>query len=100
MTKSAHFFPVKISFSAEKYAKIYIWEMVRLHGVFHFLRLWNSLYILVLEVVSKGLRTQVKLSTNFHPQTDRQAEHTIQTLEDMLRACVIDFKVDGMIICL
>ena len=34
----------------------------------------------------------MKLSTTFHPQTDGQAERTIQTLEDMLRACVIDFK--------
>jgi len=28
----------------------------------------------------------------FHPQIDGQAEHTIQTLEDILRACVTDFK--------
>ena len=34
----------------------------------------------------------MKLSTAFHPQTDGQAERTIQTLEDMLRACVIDFR--------
>ena len=34
----------------------------------------------------------MKLSTTFHPQTDGQAECTIQTLEDMLRACIIDFK--------
>ena len=35
---------------------------------------------------------QVKLSTGLNPQTDGQVERTIQTLEDMLRACVIDFK--------
>uniref|UniRef100_UPI00339976FD hypothetical protein n=1 Tax=Acinetobacter baumannii TaxID=470 RepID=UPI00339976FD len=40
----------------------------------------------------KGLGTTIKLSTAFHPQMDGQAERTIQNLEDMLRACIIDFK--------
>ena len=31
------------------------------------------------------------MSTTYHPQTDGQSERTIQTLEDMLRACIIDF---------
>lgn len=35
---------------------------------------------------------KVKLSTVFHPQMDGQAERTIQILEDMSRACVLDFK--------
>ena len=34
----------------------------------------------------------MKLSTTFHTQTDGQAERTIQTVEDTLRACIIDFK--------
>ncbi|GKC87066.1 putative reverse transcriptase domain-containing protein, partial [Tanacetum coccineum] len=38
-----------------------------------------------------ALGTQLDMSTAYHPQTDRQSERTIQTLEDMLRACVIDF---------
>ena len=40
----------------------------------------------------KGLGSKVNLSTGFHPQINGQAESTIKTLEDTLRACVIDFK--------
>nr|GFA97300.1 putative reverse transcriptase domain-containing protein [Tanacetum cinerariifolium] len=39
----------------------------------------------------KALGTRLDMSTAYHPQTDGQSERTIQTLEDMLRACVIDF---------
>ncbi|KAF3627278.1 hypothetical protein FXO38_28845 [Capsicum annuum] len=68
---------------------------------------WNNMKRDVADFVSKclncqqvkvehlrlgGLGTQVNVSTTLHPQTDGQAERTIQTLEDMLRACVIDFK--------
>nr|GEX35537.1 putative reverse transcriptase domain-containing protein [Tanacetum cinerariifolium] len=37
------------------------------------------------------LGTQLDLSTAYHPETDGQSERTIQTLEDMLRACAMDF---------
>ncbi|GJV42598.1 putative reverse transcriptase domain-containing protein [Tanacetum coccineum] len=43
------------------------------------------------QTVQKALGTRLDMSTAYHPQTDGQSEHTIQTLEDMLRACVIDF---------
>ncbi|GKE78497.1 reverse transcriptase domain-containing protein, partial [Tanacetum coccineum] len=46
-------------------------------------RFWQSL--------QKALGTRLDMSTAYHPQTDGQSERTIQTLEDMLRACVIDF---------
>ncbi|GJY85121.1 putative reverse transcriptase domain-containing protein [Tanacetum coccineum] len=39
----------------------------------------------------KALGTDISMSTAYHPETDGQSERTIQTLEDMLRACVIDF---------
>ena len=94
LTKSAQFFPVRTTYSAEDYARLYIQEIVRLHEVplsiisdqgaqftTHF---WRSF--------QKGLGTQVNLCTAFHSQIDGQAERTIQTLKDMLRACVTDFK--------
>ncbi|GJU61838.1 putative reverse transcriptase domain-containing protein [Tanacetum coccineum] len=43
------------------------------------------------QTVQRVLGTRLDLSTAYHPQTDEQIKHTIQTLEDMLRACVIDF---------
>nr|GEU77891.1 hypothetical protein [Tanacetum cinerariifolium] len=39
----------------------------------------------------KALGTDISMSTAYHPETNGQSERTIQTLEDMLRACVIDF---------
>ncbi|GKE12759.1 putative reverse transcriptase domain-containing protein, partial [Tanacetum coccineum] len=41
--------------------------------------------------LNKALGTRLDMSTAYHPQTDGQSERTIQTLEDMLRACVLDF---------
>nr|GEX78134.1 putative reverse transcriptase domain-containing protein [Tanacetum cinerariifolium] len=42
--------------------------------------------------LQKSLGTQLDMSTTYHPETDGQSERTIQTLEDMLRACMMDFK--------
>ena len=94
LTKSAQFLPVWTTYSAEDYARLYVREIVRLHGFPTSIisdrgtqftaNFWRSF--------QKGLWTQVNLSTAFHPQTDGQSERTIQTLEDMLRSCIIDFK--------
>ncbi|GKA48388.1 hypothetical protein Tco_0741346 [Tanacetum coccineum] len=80
--------------STEKLTRLYMREIVARHGIpvsiisdrdSHFTsRVWQSLH--------KALGTQLNLSTAYHPQTDGQSERTIQTLEDMLRACVIDFE--------
>nr|GEZ51930.1 putative reverse transcriptase domain-containing protein [Tanacetum cinerariifolium] len=43
------------------------------------------------KTMQEALGTRLDISTAYHPQTDGQSECTIQTLEDMLRACVLDF---------
>ncbi|GJW57546.1 putative reverse transcriptase domain-containing protein [Tanacetum coccineum] len=93
LTKSAYFLPMKETDSMEKLTRQYLKKVVSRHGVpvliisdrdskftSHF---WKSL--------NKALGTQLDMSTAYHPQTDGQSERTIQTLEDMLRVCVIDF---------
>ncbi|GJT62252.1 putative reverse transcriptase domain-containing protein [Tanacetum coccineum] len=44
------------------------------------------------KALHKALGTRLDMSTAYHPETDGQSERTIQTLEDMLRACVLDFR--------
>ncbi|WMV08176.1 hypothetical protein MTR67_001561 [Solanum verrucosum] len=94
VSKSAHFFAVKTRDSAKDYAKLYINEILRLHGVTFTIILDRGAQFTyhLRKLFKKGLGTQVNLSIAFHPQMDGQAERTIQTLEDMLRACVIEFK--------
>ena len=94
LTKSAHFLPVKTTFSVDQYADLYVREIVRLHGApmsivsdrdpIFTSKFWERL--------QRAMGTKLKFSTSFHPQTDGQTERTIQILEDMLRACVLDFQ--------
>nr|GEY91956.1 putative reverse transcriptase domain-containing protein [Tanacetum cinerariifolium] len=46
---------------------------------------------ITMDFIIEALGTRLDMSTAYHPETDGQSERTIQTLEDMLRACVIDF---------
>ncbi|KAD5318085.1 hypothetical protein E3N88_18031 [Mikania micrantha] len=96
LTKSAHFLPMRETYTMDKLAKLYINEIVVRHDVPLSIisdrdsrftsRFWQSL--------QKSLGTQLNLSTSYHAQTDGQSERTIQTLEDMLRTCVLDFGVN------
>lgn len=93
LTKSAHFLSIKKTFPLHRLARLYIEEIVKLHGIpvsivsdrdsrftSHF---WGALH--------EALGTQLNSSTAFHPQSDGQTKQIIRTLEDMLRACVLDF---------
>nr|GEU96972.1 putative reverse transcriptase domain, ribonuclease H-like domain protein [Tanacetum cinerariifolium] len=93
LTKSAHFLPKKKTDSIEKLAELYLKEIVCKHGVPVSVRsdrdsLFTSRFWISLQ---KALGTQLDLSIVYHPETDVQSERTVQTLEDMLQACVIDF---------
>jgi hypothetical protein len=92
LTKSAHFLPVKSTYRAPQYAELFITEIVKLHGVpLSILSYRDPIFTSHFwKAFQKALRTRLKLSTSHHPQTDGQSERTIQTLEDMLRACVLE----------
>ena len=94
MIKSAHFLTVKTTHSVEDYAKLYIQEVVRLQGVPVSIILYKGAQITAQfqKSFQTDLGSKVNLDTVFYHQTDEQAEHTIQILEDMLSACIMDFK--------
>nr|GEW56011.1 retrotransposon protein, putative, Ty1-copia subclass [Tanacetum cinerariifolium] len=70
LTKSVIFVPMRETDPMEKLARLYLKE----------------------RSLQKALGTSLDMSTAYHPQTDRQRERNIKTLEDMLLACVIDFR--------
>ncbi|MCI31429.1 retrotransposon protein, partial [Trifolium medium] len=75
-----------------KLTEIYVDQKVRLHGIPSSIvsdrdprftsRFWESL--------QEALGTKLRLSSAYHPQTDGQTKRTIQSLEDLLRACVLE----------
>ncbi|KAL0544333.1 hypothetical protein IC582_019446 [Cucumis melo] len=93
LTKSAHFVPGKSTYTASKWAQLYMSEIVRLHGVPVSIvsdrdarftsKFWKGL--------QTAMGTRLDFSTAFHSQTDGQTEHLNQVLEDMLRACALEF---------
>ena len=92
LTKFAHFLPIQAIYPLEKLAQLYVQEIARLHGVPSTIisdrdprftsRFWGAL--------RKTFETRLCLSIAYHPQTDGQSKEIIQTLEDMLRAYVLD----------
>ncbi|KAA3477005.1 Gag protease polyprotein [Gossypium australe] len=94
LTKSAHFILVRMDYSLDKLAELYISEIVRLHRVpvsiisDRDLRFTSQFW----KKLPKALGIKLNCSTAFHPQIDGQSKRVIQILEDMLRCCVLEFK--------
>ncbi|GJZ19441.1 putative reverse transcriptase domain-containing protein [Tanacetum coccineum] len=93
LTKSAHFLPIREDYKTEKLARIYINKIVARHGVpVSIISDSDGQFAShLLQALQKALGTKLNMSTTYHLETDGQSERTIQTLEDMLRACVMDF---------
>ncbi|GKA04260.1 reverse transcriptase domain-containing protein, partial [Tanacetum coccineum] len=93
LMKSAHFLPMRENDPIEKLMKLYMKEVVTRHGVpVSIISDHDGRFTLLFwQALHKELGTRLDMSTTCHPQTDGQSERTIQTLEDMLRACVLDF---------
>ncbi|GJS13311.1 reverse transcriptase domain-containing protein [Tanacetum coccineum] len=93
LTKSAIFMPMRETDSLDKLARVYLKEVITKHGIPVSIicdrdprfssNFWKSL--------QNALGTSLDMSTAYHLETDGQSERTIQTLKDMLRACIIDF---------
>ena len=82
LTKSAHFLLMKVNFSMDRLASLYVKEIVRMHRVpvsivsdrdpRFISRFWHSL--------QKALGTKLSFNTAFHPQTNGQSDRVIQVL--------------------
>ncbi|GKA57015.1 putative reverse transcriptase domain-containing protein [Tanacetum coccineum] len=87
-------FPRTSNFNMDRLARLYLNEIVARHGVPISIisdrdgrftsQFWQSM--------QDALGTRFDMSTAYHPQNDGQSERTIQTLEDMLKSCVINFE--------
>ena len=93
LTKTTYFLSYGIRLTLDGLAKLYVAEIVRLHGTPKNIvsdrdsrltaRFWKSFH--------KAMGSKLSFSTTVHPQSDGQLERIIQTLEDILRTCVLDF---------
>lgn len=91
-TKSTNFIPIQLNHPLERLTELYIEKIVSLHrvpssivserGLKFTSKLWESL--------QKDLGMKLHLSSAYHPHTDGQTERTIQSLEDLLKACVLE----------
>jgi hypothetical protein len=94
LTKVAHFIPVMTTYSGPQLIELYMLRIVCLHGVpkkivsnrgtQFTLKFWERLH--------ETWDTQLRFSSTYHHQTDGQTKRVNQILEDMLRACALQYE--------
>nr|GFB10509.1 reverse transcriptase domain-containing protein [Tanacetum cinerariifolium] len=97
LTKSAHFLPIRENDPMDKLARLYLDRITTRHGTPVSIicdrdgRFTSNFWKTFQKALGTNLDMNLNMSTAYHPETDEQSEKTIQTLEDMLRECVIGF---------
>ena len=79
LTKSTHFLAMRMTFTLEEFYRLYIWEIVRLHGVLMSIVLDQDPRFTAhfWKIFQRAMGTQLMMSITFHPQMDGQSERTI-----------------------
>ncbi|GJR27589.1 putative reverse transcriptase domain-containing protein [Tanacetum coccineum] len=96
LTKSAHFLPIREDYKTKKLTKIYVNEIVSGTWICALLvSIFSDMMVDSLHAYDcssgKALGTRIECVKAYHPRRRSDVERTIQTLEDMLRACIMDF---------
>jgi predicted AlkP superfamily pyrophosphatase or phosphodiesterase len=87
LAKTAQFIPVHTTYSAKRYAEIYVYLIVRLHSVPKTLSERGTQFVArIWAQVHESLETKLIHNSSYHPQTDGRMERVNQIVEDMLRA--------------
>ena len=94
LTKSAHFIQVKTTYTLDQVAEIYVREIVRAHGVPNsIVSDQNSLFTSKFwKSIQHALGAKLKFSTSFYPQANGKKERKIKIVDDMSRACALEFQ--------
>lgn len=94
LTNSINFISIRMDYSLEKLAELYVREIVRLHGaplsiIFDRDPRFSSRFF---NKLHEALGTELRFNTAFYPQTDGQSERVIQILEDILCCCTLEYE--------
>jgi transposase InsO family protein len=93
LTKVAHFIPVNTTYSGSQLAELYTSRIVCLHGVLKKIMSDRGTQFTsrFRERLHETLDTQLRFSSIYHPQTNGQTKRVNQIMEDMLRACALQY---------
>ena len=94
LIKSAHFLPIHDTWNIERLERLYVKEIVRLHEIpkdIVFNRGWRF-QARFWQALQRVFGSKLNFSSSYHLEMDGQTKRVNQVIEDMLRACILDFQ--------